>query len=281
MFWFIVFSAIATMICPSISISAPFNCAEAKSYSEKIVCDKPEFSAMDVELNIIYQQAKWLNEKSSDFERMATELWSEREECVTEKCVRTWYSETMIKYTDMIDIKYDSHEIDSAKQQQFMSVIKRSQAEYKKTRSELDLGGIQIRRDDRICDILKDNKVTNWSGKIKSLGVTRDGKGVLAVEMENKVTLRTWSTSYIDIEDNTLIEPVSKLFKKLSNMGVGDSVIFSGYFVSASTHCLKETSLTLDGGLPEPEFLFKFSDVKAESCLLMGGSGSVCLVTSD
>src|SRR3954447_3015699 len=48
-----------------------------------------------------------------------------------------------------------------------------------------------------------------------------------------------------DISDQTLIDPGSALFAKISTLKVGQKVVFSGTFTRSETDCIKETSLTL------------------------------------
>jgi hypothetical protein len=41
----------------------------------------------------------------------------------------------------------------------------------------------------------------------------------------------------------------------------GQRVRLSGTFLDSSTDCVSESSLTLDGSLTEPEFIFRFSRI--------------------
>src|SRR4051812_28897335 len=65
-----------------------------------------------------------------------------------------------------------------------------------------------------------------------------------------------------DISDQTLIDPGSALFAKISTLKVGQKVVFSGTFTRSETDCIKETSLTLSGSINKPEFILRFSEVR-------------------
>jgi hypothetical protein len=46
-------------------------------------------------------------------------------------------------------------------------------------------------------------------------------------------------------------------------MKIGDKARFSGEFFEDRDDCFKEGSLTFDGSLREPEFIFRFSDLSS------------------
>lgn len=125
-------------------------------------------------------------------------------------------------------------------------------------------GGIKAERDSEICRIMKDKNVESWVGYIDNLSANSDGFGVLGVVVAKGVTLTTWNNALSDMGSKTLIPPDSQLFKKASQMQVGQKVAFSGVFISGnSRECLREGSLSLGGTLREPEYIFRFSDITA------------------
>jgi hypothetical protein len=72
------------------------------------------------------------------------------------------------------------------------------------------------------------------------------------------------SSSLSDFEDHTLIEPGTSVFQTASAMKPGQLVAFSGrFFPSHGGDCIQENSLTLDGKVSSPDFIFLFSDVSA------------------
>jgi hypothetical protein len=76
------------------------------------------------------------------------------------------------------------------------------------------------------------------------------------------VEVTTWNNSLSDFEDHTLIEPGTSVFQTASAMKPGQLVTFSGrFFPGTDGDCIQESSLTLDGKVASPDFIFLFSDV--------------------
>lgn len=125
-------------------------------------------------------------------------------------------------------------------------------------------GGVKARRDRSICNTLTSYTITEWVGKVEKIDSNSDGKGVLAVTIAPDMTVGTWNNEISDIGSNTLIEPGSQVFESASAMKNGQLVIFSGtFFPGSSGDCLNESSLTLNGKVETPEFIFRFTSVSA------------------
>ena len=77
------------------------------------------------------------------------------------------------------------------------------------------------------------------------------------------ISVKTWNNSLSDISDGTLIEPSSQLFAVASQLHKGQLVRFSGSLREDKTDCVRDSSLTLDGSISEPEFIFKFQSISA------------------
>ncbi len=127
--------------------------------------------------------------------------------------------------------------------------------------NDLRRGRVMKQRDKAICK-LHVVRVQNWTGTIDTLDSNGDGDGVLTVEIAAGVKLGTWNNALSDYEDHTLIKS-EKLMDKLAEMSEGDKVTFSGTFITADDSCIANKGLTKVGKLLDPEFVFRFSDVKA------------------
>lgn len=99
-------------------------------------------------------------------------------------------------------------------------------------------------------------------GRIDTLSSNNDGKGVLGLKISKNMVIKTWNNSFSDTSDGTLIPTDSPLFATVSAMKIGDLVTFSGEFLPSPSDCLRETSLSMPGGMADPEFLFRFTDVR-------------------
>jgi hypothetical protein len=91
-----------------------------------------------------------------------------------------------------------------------------------------------------------------------------EGKGVLAITLDNGITVETGNNSLSDMGDRTLIDPGTKLFADASTMKIGQRVAFSGDFASETDGaCIRELASTLRAKVEQPEFVFRFSAVSS------------------
>jgi hypothetical protein len=148
-------------------------------------------------------------------------------------------------------------------QQDFVRVVDSARNAYKSAANEMLKGVERVNRRKAICKTLNSPNVKNWVGKIVQLrSAGKDARGVLAVSIGTKITLKTWNNDFSDLDFGTLINTDSPLFASVSAMKVGDSVVFSGHFFPSEEDCVKEGSLTTGGSMNDPEFIFRFRQVE-------------------
>jgi hypothetical protein len=146
----------------------------------------------------------------------------------------------------------------------FIDIVSAAQSQSTQTENDMQKGGVKAARDSQLCATIKTLDIDGWIGTISDINSNSDGKGVLSVEIAPNVDLKTWNNSFSDIGDQTLIEPNSTVFQIASVMHKGDLVEIGGKFYSGTdSDCLKEGSLSLNGKLQHPEFIFKFSSIAA------------------
>jgi len=143
----------------------------------------------------------------------------------------------------------------------FIDATQSARTEFNAAANEMAQGGIRASRRKELCRALPTLQIKGWTGKVAKLSSNSDGLGVLAVSIGEKVTLETWNNALSDSSYHTLIAPDSDLFKTVSKMTEGDSVRFSGYFFPSDIDCVREGSLTLNGSMTDPEFIFHFDSV--------------------
>ncbi|WP_156527666.1 hypothetical protein [Bradyrhizobium stylosanthis] len=149
-------------------------------------------------------------------------------------------------------------------QARFIAAIDSGRAAYKAGANEMAKGAARPQRAQLLCNGSSQlQRVQNWIGKVATLSSNGDGKGVLSIMIGNNVHVKTWNNFLSDTGAGTLIEPSSPLFRRASSLSVGQVVAFSGSFIPDRTDCVRESSMTLDGSIREPEFIFRFSDVTA------------------
>jgi len=148
-----------------------------------------------------------------------------------------------------------------ANESMFIDATQSARTEFNAAANEMAQGGIRASRRKELCRALPTLQIKGWTGKVAKLSSNSDGLGVLAVSIGEKVTLETWNNALSDSSYHTLIAPDSDLFKTVSKMTEGDSVRFSGYFFPSDIDCVREGSLTLNGSMTDPEFIFHFDSV--------------------
>jgi TonB family protein len=149
-----------------------------------------------------------------------------------------------------------------ADEQAFIEAVRQGQAAASSAPNEMAKGGTRAVRRAAICRSLSQLAVSGWVGRISLLESNGDGKGVLNISLADSITVKTWNNDFSDIEGHTLIDPTSPLCATVSQMHKGDQVTFSGTFLGSDLDCVRETSLTLDGSMSDPEFVFRFATVQ-------------------
>lgn len=131
----------------------------------------------------------------------------------------------------------------------------------KKAENDMQKGSALNERNKTICANLGSLSVDNWVGIISKIDSNSDGFGVLEIQIAKNIFVKTWNNSLSDSFHDTLIKPSTALFETVSNLKKGQKVKFSGNLFKDSSTCIVEASLSLDGKLKEPEYIFKFSQV--------------------
>jgi hypothetical protein len=111
--------------------------------------------------------------------------------------------------------------------------------------------------------LLGDRTAINWTGKITEVGANGEGKAHVEIELADNVRVKTWNNALSDIGDNTLISPSSSFFNNLVAMSEDTIVTWSGKFLSGTDFCLKKANLTNIFYARDPQFIVKFSNIKA------------------
>lgn len=79
---------------PRRTTSPSFNCAHARSTTEKLICDDEELARMDRDLGRLHQRAKESAPDRRAFQRNSDAEWQQREDtCRDRECLRNWYAE--------------------------------------------------------------------------------------------------------------------------------------------------------------------------------------------
>ena len=85
-------SAILSITCISAS-AASFDCAKARSTSERLICGDPQLSALDERLAALAAAGKKRAASPRAFQRALDAAWLLRQQCDNIACVESWYAQ--------------------------------------------------------------------------------------------------------------------------------------------------------------------------------------------
>lgn len=147
---------------------------------------------------------------------------------------------------------------------QFLDIVTTAQVAARDSDNDMQLAAAKATRDTEMCSLLGGFTVSDWTGKLIELDANGDGKGILAIELADDVEVATWNNFLSDAGDGTLIEPDSPVFTAAAGLSEGQLVRFSGEFIRGSDpDCLTDSRMTLRGGVEDPHFIFRFSEVSS------------------
>jgi len=149
-------------------------------------------------------------------------------------------------------------------QSAFIQKVESFYEPYYEAPNELKKSALRKQRKDAIREIIKNKRVSNWIGTLKSMETNSEGKAAIVIRLEGaeSITIKTWNNALSDIFDETLIENGSELYNAIADLSKGDKVVFSGTFASDERDFIREASVTERGSMTDPEFILKFSDVR-------------------
>ncbi len=148
-----------------------------------------------------------------------------------------------------------------AEQQALLQAVVTGRSGYEATDNELKQRQAQAVRSEALRAAVPSLDATEWVGTIRSIDTNGEGKAVLELAIGDDTKVSTWNNAFSDLMDNTLIPMDSPMYETLVNLEEGDKVKFSGTFFKDSEQGLKESSLTFNGQMMTPNFVFKFSSI--------------------
>jgi len=151
-----------------------------------------------------------------------------------------------------------------ASQQAFINAVTSIMADYEKASNELKKSAVRKTRRQKIRAALKEKrKVVNWVGTLKDMSTTSERNAYVSIQPEgSNFFIQTWNNEVSDFMDKTLIPESSTLYNAVADLDKGNKVIFSGSFVQSDDDFVGEQSMTEQGSMLDPEFSFRFSEIK-------------------
>jgi hypothetical protein len=156
---------------------------------------------------------------------------------------------------------------DRSAEERFIAQINKASAAYNSAPNDMAQGAVRTMRARALCGVLPDGDAHDWTGTIESMSSTNDGRGVLSIRISPHITISTMNNAFSDSlgDQPTLIAVGSPLWSSVVQMKPDQPVVFSGRFSRSNDDCFAETSLTVSGGMSDPDFVMRFYSVSAAS----------------
>jgi hypothetical protein len=148
-------------------------------------------------------------------------------------------------------------------QKEFIDVIVAARTAIDNAETDLQESVALRKRDADLCKILSSNSAKNWVGVITNIGANGEGKAYVEIELADDVRVKTWNNAFSDLNDNTLIPTSASFFDRLVALTEDTKVIWSAKFLSDDDSCLKKANFTDVFYGIDPQFVVRFSDIKA------------------
>jgi len=145
-------------------------------------------------------------------------------------------------------------------QLQLVATSFNGQVNFRKATNKLAKGATRPQRKKELCAYKGAHN--GWIGQVAKLDSNNEGKGVLSIIFANDMFIKTHNNALSDMRAKTLLEPGTEIFDKAVTLNRGDIIQFDGYTFADKTDCIQEMSLTLKGSMQEPNYIFKFTDLK-------------------
>jgi len=155
----------------------------------------------------------------------------------------------------------------SDQQEEFIKMITRFKSDYVKASNELKKSAVRRKRRVAIEEFLGNDLSVQLVGKITRLSTTTQQNAHVRISLlgTNIITVSTHYSELTDIGSDTLIQADSGLYDTVSDFEKGDIVKFTGSFLTddaSGGDYLDENSVSEDGSMTDPEFIFKFNSVE-------------------
>ncbi len=141
-----------------------------------------------------------------------------------------------------------------------VELIEDARREYDAANHDLQRDAALAERDERICALLGDGRVQDWTGKVYEIDSSGDGQGIIGINIEPNTQVTTRGNTFST--DDTLIAP-GPLLDRITELEEGQVVTFSGRFVPDDDGpCFSNPRLTQSQSIDKPLMVFRFSDVR-------------------
>jgi hypothetical protein len=144
-------------------------------------------------------------------------------------------------------------------EKQFINVVNSAATKANTTHNNVYRANTKLARDNAICQTLNGQPIKQWVGQVESSQINGHEDDFIRIKLADHITVQSAKIpTSSDKLENTLPQNIAA-----EKLKIGDKVTFSGKFAPGTNACIWETSVTLDGGLFNPNFAFKFDNISA------------------
>ena len=136
------------------------------------------------------------------------------------------------------------------------NIVYRYRQNYHGASTELQKTAQRIMRKESICGI-GSYEAVNWYGVVIDVRSTKEGKAGLSVNA-GEFKLVPFDGFF---GDSNFVDSTSPIYQSLLSLKKGDKVAFHGVFHKSDKDCFREMSLTENGSMTSPDFIFDFKAV--------------------
>lgn len=147
-------------------------------------------------------------------------------------------------------------------QKSFIGDVLSARGEYVNAKNQVVQGHVRVHRQ-KSLSVYSSQTIENWIGCVYQMSTLSDGsRACIRVQIDPHIMVSTANNDWDSASSSTLIPYQSDLYRELLSFGKEEWVVFSGRFVPSSADGIRELSLTMHGSMTDPEFLFKFTNIK-------------------
>ncbi len=159
--------------------------------------------------------------------------------------------------------------LDGADLARIIQIVDDYAAQFDAATNDMARGLVRTRRATTLCTGPRSprtlaGRVKDWVGVIEKLDAVADGRGILYVRVSPRIALHTTNNTLSEAigEPATLLPVDAPVYRVAVGLAVGQRIQFSGLLFPSRTDCMREISLTVAGTMREPDFLFRFTNLR-------------------
>lgn len=147
-------------------------------------------------------------------------------------------------------------------EREFIATVSGFTTRYRQAPNEFQKSALRRERAEALARVLPSLSVTDWVGQVSEMATTHgDNWGILSVRIGDDIPITVETFKSNVLSNRTLIPPGSRLYNEVARLTIGHKLTFSGTFEAGASDYVEERSLTEEGSMIDPSFVFTFTTV--------------------